>query len=58
MLLMAGHEIRCQKDLSTLGENIDPSYILTRVQPLIATATGRTYTLSKKEVQDATAVYV
>ena len=35
--------------------DIDPSDILTRVQPSIATATGRTYTLSKKEVEDATA---
>jgi hypothetical protein len=35
--------------------DIDPSDILTRVQPSIATATGRAYTLSKKEVQDATA---
>ena len=34
--------------------DIDPSDILTRVQPSIATATGRTYTLSKKEVEDAT----
>ena len=28
--------------------DIDPSDILTRVQPSIATATGRAYTLSKK----------
>ena len=35
--------------------DIDPSDILTRVQPSIAIATGRTYTLSKKEVEDATA---
>ena len=30
--------------------DIDPSDIITRVQPSIATATGRKYTLSKKEV--------
>ena len=35
--------------------DIDPSDTLTCVQPSIATATGRTYTLSKKEVEDATA---
>ena len=34
--------------------DIDPSNILTRVQPSIATATGRTYALSKKEVENAT----
>ena len=33
----------------------DPTYILTHVQPSIATATGRAYTLSKKEVEDVTA---
>ena len=33
----------------------DLSDILTRVQPSIATVTGRTYTLSKKEVEDVTA---
>ena len=32
--------------------DIDPSDILTRVHPTIATATGRTCTLSKKEVED------
>ena len=35
--------------------DIDPSDILTRIQPSIATATGRTYTLSKKVVEDVTA---
>ena len=35
--------------------DIDPSDTLTRVQPSIATATDRTHTLSKKEVEDATA---
>ena len=38
--------------------DIDPSDILTHVQPSIATATGRTYTLSKKVVQEATTAYL
>ena len=51
----------CSLTLSTQPSQQEPSYvwtlidILTRVQPSIATATGRKYTLSKKEVEDATA---